>query len=134
MGRDRSIVALGGIVFVHLAVTLAHAWAHVGAAVYPGPGALAFIVVVIQLGPPAGLALMLANPRAGARVVALTMTAALVFGLVNHFLIPGVDHVAHVGGPWRLWFGTTAALLAITEAAGAMFAMVYGWRPERRIA
>jgi uncharacterized membrane protein YbjE (DUF340 family) len=76
---------------------------------------------------------MHAHPRLGARLIAVTMTGALVFGLVNHFVIPGPDHVAHVVASSRGWFETTAALLVITEAAGAWLGMAYGWRPAKEI-
>ena len=48
------------------------------------------------------------------------MAGALVFGLGNHFIIAGEDHVAHVAAEWRTLFGVTAVLLVITEAAGTI--------------
>ena len=51
------------------------------------------------------------------------MAGSLVFGLVNHFGLPGPDHVAHVDPRWRLLFATTAALLAITETLGSTLAI-----------
>ena len=48
----------------------------------------------------------------------MSMAGALVFGLVNHFFIQGADHVAHVAREWRTLFASTAALLAVLEAAG----------------
>jgi hypothetical protein len=47
------------------------------------------------------------------------MAGALVFGLGNHFIVEGQDHVAHVARDWRMLFGVTAALLVVSEAAGA---------------
>ena len=111
-------ITLTTIVFVHLGVTLAHGVAHLGAAVSLAPAALAFVVLVIEIGPIAGLAYSRVRPAAGAIVVAATMAAALVFGLVNHFLVQGIDHVSHVATPWRPLFGSTAVLLLVTEAAG----------------
>jgi len=46
------------------------------------------------------------------------MAGALVFGLINHFIIDGSDHVAHVAAAWRTQFSVTAALLVVLEAAG----------------
>jgi hypothetical protein len=46
-----------------------------------------------------------------------------VFGLVNHFGLPGSDHVAHVDARWRMLFASTAVLLAITEALGSGLAI-----------
>jgi len=51
--------------------------------------------------------------------VAACMSGALVFGLINHFIMAGPDHVAHVAAAWRQLFGVTAALLVVCEAAGA---------------
>lgn len=44
---------------------------------------------------------------------------AFLFGLLNHFLLPGSDNVAHVPpGVWQLPFQVTAVLLAILQALG----------------
>ena len=83
----------------------------------PLAGAL-FVYVVILAGPLVGLALSRWRPRAGAWIVAASMGGALVFGLVNHFLIAGSDHVMHVAAEWRTLFGVTAALLVLSEAIG----------------
>ena len=61
---------------------------------------------------------MLFRSRAGAWIVAASMAGALVFGLVNHFIVDGSDHVTHVAAEWRSLFGVTAALLVVSEAAG----------------
>lgn len=85
-----------------------------------------FIYAVIVAGPLAGLWLARSRPRAGGWLVAATMAGALVFGLVNHFVISSPDHVNHVAAQWRMLFASTAVLLVITEgigtAAGAWFA------------
>lgn len=134
MGRQKTLRALTAVVVLHLAVAIAHGSAHASAGVDLGAAAIAFVLVIIMAGPPAGLVWMRADWRAGASLVAVTMTAALLFGVVNHFVIPGADHVAHVAASSRLWFGTTAALLMVTEAAGAILAAACGWRPIGRIA
>jgi hypothetical protein len=120
-GRTRRFagIALPAVVLVHLAISIAHGRAHTGAEVaLPLAGAL-FVYIVILAGPLAGLALWRWRPRAGAWLVAASMTAALVFGFINHFIINGQDHVAHVAAEWRTLFGVTAALLVVCEAAGA---------------
>ena len=127
-------MGLVAAVFLHLAVVISHGSAHAAAGVNLTPAAMAFVLVVIAIGPLAGLVWMRSDPRMGARVIAVTMTGALLFGLVNHFVIPGPDHVGHVAAAARARFETTAALLVITEAAGAMLGMAYGWRPTRGIA
>jgi F0F1-type ATP synthase membrane subunit a len=113
-------IALAGIVFFHLIVSFVHGAAHSGARVFlPFAGTL-FVYIVILAGPFVGLALSRWRPRAGAGLIAATMTGALVFGVVNHFIIPGSDHVAHVARDWQTQFAVTAVLLAVLEAAGAV--------------
>jgi hypothetical protein len=111
--------ALAAVVLIHLAISIAHGRAHTGAQVpLPLAGAL-FVYIVILAGPLAGLAVWRWRPRTGAWIVAASMTGALVFGLVNHYILDGQDHVAHVAADWRTLFGVTAALLVVSEAAGA---------------
>jgi hypothetical protein len=117
MGNNADRV-LAAVVLVHLAVSLVHGRAHAGAQILlPLAGAL-FVYIVILAGPLVGLALSRWRPRAGAWLVAASMSGALLFGLVNHFLIAGSDHVMHVASEWRTLFGVTAALLVLTEALG----------------
>lgn len=122
--------ALIAMVLAHLGVTVVHGWAHVSAQVDQGPIAMAFVFVVIVVGPLAGLVWMRINPHTGAQIVALTMSASLLFGLVNHFVIDSadrVDHVAMVHG----WFESTAVLLVITEAAGAILGFACAHRARQ---
>jgi hypothetical protein len=109
---------LAAVVLLHLAIAIVHGAAHTGAEVALGPAGMAFVYIVIIAGPLAGLAVAARQPQRGAAIVGLTMAGALVFGLVNHFIIQGTDHVAHVAPAWRTLFASTAALLAIVEAAG----------------
>ncbi len=116
--------ALTLIVLIHLAVSLVHGATHARAGVTLSGAAMLFVFAVILAGPIVGLAVhRLALPRAGAWLIAATLGAALAFGLVNHFLIAGADHVSHVAGPWRIWFGATALLLVATEAIGSAAAV-----------
>ena len=119
-------------VFLHLAVTLLHGAAHVGAAVPLTPASAIFVLVVIQFGPLAGLASARVRPRTGAAIVAGTMAGALLFGVANHFLIAGADHVSQVAGAWRSTFGITAALLLLTESAGVVAGVSQALHPPRR--
>lgn len=117
VGRGADI-ALAGVVLTHLAITIVHGRAHTGAQVpLPLAGAL-FVYIVILAGPLVGLGASRWRPRAGAWIVAASMSGALVFGLINHFIIDGLDHVGHVAAEWRPLFGVTAALLLVCEAAG----------------
>jgi hypothetical protein len=83
-----------------------------------------FVWVVILAGPLAGLLVWRwLDACAGAWIVAVALAASFVFGLINHFLIAGADHVAHVAEGWRAMFTVTAVLLAVTEALGSAVAI-----------
>jgi hypothetical protein len=115
---------LAAIVLIHLGVSIVHGIAHARAGVMLSSGSMLFVVIVILMGPVLGLiAQRLGLARGGAWIIAASLAGSLAFGLVNHFLIPGADHVSHVAGPWRLLFAVTAVLLAVTEACGSVLAI-----------
>jgi hypothetical protein len=118
--------AAAGIVFAHAAVGLLHGVAHAGQGVWLGPAGNAFVLLVIGLGPFAALAVVEAGRRrTGAALLAATMAASLAFGVWNHFVAAGPDHVAHLApGPWAACFRWTAVLLVATEVAGVAVAWV----------
>ena len=109
---------LTAVVLMHLAIAIVHGRAHTGAQVPLSLAGTLFVYIVILAGPLVGLVASRWRPHAGAWIVAGCMCGALVFGLVNHFVIDGLDHVARVAAEWRSLFGVTATLLAISEAAG----------------
>ena len=124
--------ALAATVLIHFGVSVAHGAAHTGAHVpLPLAGAL-FVYIVILAGPLAGLAVAIWRPRAGALIVAASMCGALVFGLINHFLVDGQDQVAHVVADWRTLFGVTAVLLAVTEGVGTAVGL-WGSKSEFKV-
>jgi hypothetical protein len=123
--------ALPTIVVVHLAINIVHGQAHTGALVPLSPTAAAFVYIVILAGPLVGLGVSLWRLQAGAWIVALSMAGALIFGLINHFIIAGPDHVAHVAAEWRSLFGITAVLLVVSEAAGIAIAVPSALRVVR---
>ena len=109
---------LGGIVLLHLAISIVHGQAHAGAAIPLPLASTLFVYIVILAGPLAGLAVARWRPAAGAWIVAASFAGSLVFGLINHFVVAGPDHVDHVAAEWRALFRTTALLLVASEAAG----------------
>jgi hypothetical protein len=111
------------VVVAHLAASLVHGAAHGGAHVTMSAASNLFVWVVILAGPAAGLAISWRAARIGGLIVALTMAGSLVFGVANHFVFESPDHISHVAEPWRRLFGTTAVLLAITEALGCGLAL-----------
>lgn len=125
MDRGR---ALGWCVWAHAAVVAGHFAAHAGSDIWLAwPGVL-YILTIVIVGPFVGLWLWTSGRRrAGAWVVAVCMAGALVFGVVNHFLVPGIDHIAAIpGGSWQLPFRITAAALAVTEALGTVIGAIAG--------
>jgi hypothetical protein len=130
--RTSSVRWLGVVVAAHLAISFVHGSAHGGAGIPMGFLANLFVFGVILAGPPAGLALAWSRPGPGSRVIAATMTASLVFGVVNHFVFEGADRVDHVALEWQRLFGTTAVLLAVTEALGAGLALRVARRMQVR--
>ena len=115
---------LAAIVLIHLGISIVHGVAHARANVMLSTGSMLFVLIVILMGPVLGLiAQRLGLARGGAWIIAVTLAGSLAFGVANHFLIPGADHVSHVAGPWRILFGVTAALLAVSEALGFALAI-----------
>jgi hypothetical protein len=113
------------LVLGHFAVTLVHGAVHAAAVVPMTLAANVFIVLVIEIGPIAGLLMLRSSPAPGAWIIATTLGGALIFGIVNHFVIVSADHVTHIAARWRELFTTTAVLLAITETAGTAAAAWY---------
>lgn len=69
--------------------------------------------------------------RAGAALLALSMLAALLFGLYFHFVADTYDHVSHRDGTGiGVAFVLTAVLLIPAEAAGAWFG-AWSWQGLR---
>ena len=132
MKRNRSSTSiwLATIVLAHLVISVAHGTAHTRAYVPLSLAANIYVFVVIVAGPLIGLGLTWRNQRIGNWLIALTMTAALVFGFVNHFVFASPDHVAHVDPDWRPLFTTTAVLLVISETMGSGMAVRSMW-PRR---
>jgi hypothetical protein len=120
------------IVVAHLAISIVHGQAHTGAHVALSPAAAAFVYIVILAGPLIGLAVSLWQRDTGVWIIAASFAGALVFGLVNHFIIPGADRVDHVAAEWRVMFSVTAALLLASEAAGVVIGVRSALRAVRR--
>jgi hypothetical protein len=121
---------LSGVVLVHLLITFVHGAAHRSAQVGLGLAGMLFVFIVIEAAPIVGLALALAGRRIGGRLVASSMAASLLFGLINHFLIGGPDHVSSVAAESRALFTSSAILLVLSEAAGVYVGARSAARPQ----
>src|SRR3954471_10352211 len=120
MGTKRFDWWLAAAVLCHLFIAVFHGRAHDGAHVALTPAQTLFVYSVIVIGPIIGLAVSLAARRIGGALVAATMAASLLFGLINHFIIVSPDHVSQVVPAFRTAFTATAALLFVSEAAGVV--------------
>lgn len=126
MGRNTPRIALAAVVVLHLLVSLAHGWAHGTAGVIGSGPSIAFVVIVIIAGPLVGLAWMWRNEVVGARIIGATMAAALLFGMVNHFIIASPDRVDHIVAHAQTLFEVTAVMLVLSEVAGSVLGFSYG--------
>jgi hypothetical protein len=120
------------IVLAHLVISIVHGRAHAGAHVPLSPAANVFVFAVILVGPLIGLGLAWRFQRVGTWIIALTMAASLVFGVVNHFVLSSPDHITHIDTQWSPLFTTTAVLLALTETLGSGLAIRSMWARRLR--
>ena len=122
---------LTAIVAIHLVISFVHGAAHAGAQVPLSLAGNLFVWLVILAGPILGVILQRFVGAAGTWLIAGTLAASLVFGVVNHFVFETADHIHHVTGPWSMTFAMTAGLLALTEAAGAVLGFQTAIRGRR---
>ena len=129
--RYHEIRLAAAVVLAHLIVMFVHGIAHAELRVELSLWGSLFVASVVAIGPVAGLGLCWSGSRRqGGTIFGATMAGAFVFGLWNHFLWPGTDHVAHLpSARWRLPFEVTAWLLLATEAAGVVLGLVLRGRP-----
>lgn len=111
------------VVLLHLVVSIVHGAAHGEASVPLSFAASVFVFGIIVAGPLIGLAVTWWARGIGAGLIAATMAGSFVFGVVNHFVVAGPDHVVHVVPQWRPLFAMTAVMLAVTEALGSGLAL-----------
>ena len=115
--------SVGVVVIAHLIISLVHGTAHAEARIPMSTAANLFVILVILAGPLLGLSMLWRFERPGSGIIAATLLASLLFGVVNHFVLANPDHVAHVAAQVRPLFATTAVLLALTESLGAALAV-----------
>ncbi len=118
------------IVLAHLMVNILHGAAHRELRVVLGPAAMLFVIGVILLCPLLAMVLLwVSQRRLGLVLLTLSMAASLVFGLYNHFVVRGPDHIGEqVPGPWGAAFVLTAYLLLLTEAMGIYMGLYFLYR------
>ncbi len=109
------------IVLAHLLVNIIHGVAHRELHIQLGPAAMLFVIGVIVLCPLLAMVLLwTSQKRLGLILLVLSMAGSFLFGLYNHFVAIGPDHVGkQASGPWGTTFALTAYLLLLTEAIGS---------------
>ena len=131
-----------GIIVIHLAVNIAHGFAHSRLDI--GLDALQeiFVWVVILFAPlVAGYLLWKNRLRRGGWLLTISMAGAFAFGVYFHFIHPGPDNVnePNLSAPLRSrqLFENTAMDLAICEALGVVLGLAAVFKsraPERKSA
>ena len=114
---------LTAISVAHLVIAGVHGAAHDRAHVSLSTAQAFFVFIVIIAAPLAGLFLRRVGWHWASWLMALAMAASFAFGVANHFVLDGVDHVAGVARPGRPLFFSTAGLLALSEALGCGLAL-----------
>jgi hypothetical protein len=114
-----------GIVFIHFAINIAHAIAHNRLTIGLNAFQEIFVAAVIVVAPfYAAYQIWKGNMRTGGALLSISMAGALVFGVYYHFILPGPDHVTHIGLPvspdMRDIFDVSALLLAFFECLGVL--------------
>jgi hypothetical protein len=86
-----------------------------------------FVIIVILLCPLLVLPLVwTSQKRMGLLLLTVSMAASAVFGLYNHFLVRGLDHVsAQPSSSAGTIFVVTAYLLFLIEALGASLGLYF---------
>jgi hypothetical protein len=120
------------LVVMNFVIVVIHSAAHFALGIVPGFADSAFIIAVIVVGPLIPLRFLPSGSRSSVVALAALLLASFVYGVSNHFILAGADHIAiDPSSPWTLVFVATAILLAALEPAGAAIAVVVAWRAFR---
>ena len=123
------------IIFTHLALSIAHGVAHNHLAIALTIAQTIFVGTVVIAAPlVAAYFIWKRRLRLGGALLAISMAAALTFGVYYHFLAPGPDNVNHADSTkpanWRNLFEDTAMDLALIEALGTVAGAVLFFKPS----
>jgi hypothetical protein len=104
------VITAALVVLAHTVMMPIHGAAHMRLRVALSTWANIYVLCIVGIGPIAGFFLLRSSrQRTAAAVLFITMLGALLFGLWNHFIAHGPDHVMHLeAGPWRFPFQATA--------------------------
>jgi len=114
-----------GVVAVHTGLTVLHSIAHLNLGIVPPPADLAFILVVFCAAPVAAAVLRWRGPRRPADfLLAASLLAALIYGILFHAVLPGSDNFGTIpSSAWGFTFVATGFAISIVEVAGVAVAV-----------
>ncbi|MGH9970974.1 MAG: hypothetical protein ACREBG_24725 [Pyrinomonadaceae bacterium] len=134
MKNDGTLYRLGiAIVALNFLINVVHSAAHSALHIFlPALWQNAYILLVIVALPIVSGILLWRRARGGFFLLLLSMMGSLIFGAYYHFIAPGPDNVGSLGQhSWAFPFQVSAALLAVTEAAGSAVGLI-GLKAELR--
>jgi Na+(H+)/acetate symporter ActP len=126
-GNNLSLrLSVAAVVLIHLAILVWHGASHKKLAIPLNWWQTAFVGLVVCLFPVIGTSLLWTKyNRVAARLVAFSMFASLVFGVINHFVLISPDDITVVPvHPGHDSFVVSAKLLVVTETIGAVLATI----------
>lgn len=123
---QHSLARLGLIIVVlHFLVSMVHGAAHVNLHITLNNWQTVYVLVVITVLPLVSGVLLWRRMRGGFLLLFCSMIGSLLFGGYYHFIAAGADNVSSLGAhTWSMPFQLTAVLLALTEVAGAVTAVL----------
>jgi len=121
-----SLASLGVLlVALHFVVSAVHGAAHLNLHIDLNTWQTVYVLVVITALPLVSGFLLWRHARNGFFLLLFSMLGSLIFGGYYHFIATGADNVSSLGAhAWSAPFQLTAVLLAVTEAAGALTALL----------
>ena len=113
------------LVALHFVVSVVHGAAHLNLHIDLKTWQTVYVLVVITALPLVSGFLLWRRARSGFSLLLFSMLGSLVFGGYYHFIGTGDDNVASLGlHAWSAPFQLTAVLLALTETAGVLTAVL----------
>ncbi len=108
------------VVAIYALVNVAHGLAHRDLAIQLAPWQAAFVALVFVTGPVAAAIMLWTSwGSLGARILAVSMVASLLFGTYYHYVAVSPDNVAYLpAGNHQGLLRSTALLLAISQVLG----------------
>lgn len=110
------------IVALHSVIAMIHNQAHQEVDVALSRFQSTFALVVIVVAPAVAAAIIWrGHPHPGSMLLAASLLASLIFGIVNHFVVDSPDQLAHISTDgWGQIFMVSAYALALTESVGVL--------------